>query len=44
MINNKNEKPLKLSFESDGKMGVKTNQKQKRGTPKEFFNITQDSE
>jgi hypothetical protein len=44
MINNKNEKSLKLSFESDGKMGEKANQKQKGGRPKEFFNITQDSE
>ncbi|MHC0035635.1 hypothetical protein [Pseudoneobacillus sp. C159] len=44
MKNNKNDKPMKLSFESDGKMGGKTNPKENSIKPNEFFNTTQNSE
>ncbi|HYK73323.1 MAG TPA: hypothetical protein VEV44_09415 [Pseudoneobacillus sp.] len=43
MTNNK-KNTVKLSFESDGKMGEKSKSKQKKGKDVEFFNTTPSSE
>lgn len=44
MTKNKNENTIKLSFESDGKMGDKSRESQSKDKREEFFNITPESE
>lgn len=44
MSKHKEEKPIKLSYESDGKMGQKAKDNQSDNKQSEFFNITPASE
>lgn len=44
MTKKKNENPIKLSFESDGKMGHNSKESQSKDKREEFFNITPESE
>jgi hypothetical protein len=44
MSKQKKEKPIKLSYESDGKMGQNLKENQSNDKQAEFFNITPASE
>jgi hypothetical protein len=44
MTSKKNEKEIKLSYESDGKMGDKSKKNKKNNKEVEFFNTTPESE
>jgi hypothetical protein len=44
MVKKEKNSKMRLSYESDGKMGKVNFDKSKNGKQKEFFNITQESE